>query len=79
MVLGAFEILVSKMWSGVQVVAQLKGDELLPWEGDGEHALRLRHQLGHFKKAVLSLLRRNPAKRASLSQFQSLVSVAAQR
>lgn len=56
----------------MQVVAQLKGEDLLPWEGDDEHAVALRDKLGTFKDPILSLLHRDPSCRESLRHFQSL-------
>ena len=56
----------------MQVVAQLKGESQLPWEGSGAPAAALRGKLGAFKAPILSLLRRDPAERESLRHFQSL-------
>ena len=51
----------------VQVRAQLRGDAELPWEGD-RFAADTR-QLGVFREAVLGLLRRDPAQRATVEDL----------
>ena len=54
----------------MQVLAQLRGDAELPWEGD-RLTDEARHQLGVFRGAVLGLLCRDPAQRASVSELCS--------
>ena len=58
----------SVMWSCVvQVLAMLRGDELLPWEGErGTESLA---SLGALKGPVLQLLQRDPGQRASVRRF----------
>jgi hypothetical protein len=56
----------------VQVLAQLRGEAPLPWEGDRQNAIILREKLGTFKDPILSLLHRDPSCRESLRNFQSL-------
>ena len=54
----------------VQVLAKLRGEQELPWEGDlAEKNPATRRQLGLFRESVLALLRRDPAQRASLADF----------
>lgn len=66
----------------VQVVAQLVGEEKLPWEGKGREKEMLRNA-GRFKGAVLGLLRRDPAQRARVhtfvQQYASIMSTTTQQ
>ena len=58
---------VSHARTRAQVMSQLRGEAPLPWEGElSAHTLR---QLGAFKGPVLQLLRRDPARRASMRSF----------
>lgn len=51
----------------LQVIAQLRGDLMLPWEGEmSAHTAR---QLGAFKGPVLQLLHRDPGLRVSMKRF----------
>lgn len=52
----------------MQVKAQLRGAQPLPWEGSRLCA-ETRQQLGIFCEAVLALLRRDPTQRASMQDF----------
>ena len=51
----------------MQVLAQLRGDEPLPWEApmEGQQLSRL----GAFKGPVLQLLHRDPCRRISMHRF----------
>lgn len=51
-----------------QVVAQVVGEEPLPWEEEGRARVLLKHS-GQFRAPLLSLLERNPAMRPSMSSF----------
>lgn len=51
----------------MQVVSQLLGDRLLPWEGQMSDAVR--DCLGGFKGPILRLLHRDPRQRDTASQF----------
>eukprot|EP00892_Ulva_mutabilis_P002848 jgi/Ulvmu1/12564/UM091_0005.1 len=70
----AFELLTGKKAltpakSGADAVrAQLRGETLLPWEGDNLRS-DVRRKLGIFREPVLGLLRRNPHERASMQAF----------
>jgi hypothetical protein len=50
----------------VQVVAQLLGQAKLPWE---TMTAEDRHKLGAFRKPILALLNRDPAKRPTMPDF----------
>lgn len=50
----------------MQVVAQLLGEEPLPWEN---MSTADRHKLGAFRGPIMELLNRDPAKRPSMPQF----------
>ena len=50
----------------VQVVAQLLGEDKLPWESMSSVD---RRKLGAFRGPILQLLDRDPAKRPSMSEF----------
>jgi hypothetical protein len=50
------------------VIAQLKGEEELPWEGS-QLTQDIRRKLGIFRGPVLSLLKRDPEHRASMAYF----------
>eukprot|EP00892_Ulva_mutabilis_P004168 jgi/Ulvmu1/2122/UM127_0007.1 len=50
-----------------KVLAQLRGDEPLPWEGELER--QQDRLLGAFKGPVLQLLQRDPARRISMRRF----------
>lgn len=52
----------------MQVLAQLRGAALLPWEGHGLTE-PTRRSLGIFHGPVLMLLRRNPRQRSSMQAF----------
>lgn len=45
------------------------GEKEAPWE-NGDSAQFIMRRLGHLKEAVLAALRRNPAERLSMIQFQ---------
>jgi hypothetical protein len=51
----------------LQVLAQLRGDLALPWEG--EMSLKVQKDLGLFKGPVLQLLHRDPERRVSMKRF----------
>lgn len=51
-----------------QVVAQIVGEELLPWE-DGSKARELLKTAGRFRSAIVGLLEREPSKRLSIKAF----------
>ena len=53
--------------AGVQVIAQLRGDVPLPWEG--ELSTEMQRKLGAFKGPVLQLLQREPSRRVSMRRF----------
>lgn len=54
----------------MQVLARLRGEAELPWEGDlAAKNATARRRLGLFREPVLALLRRDPAQRATLSDF----------
>jgi hypothetical protein len=53
----------------VQVMAQLRGELALPWEGD--MSLQVQRGLGAFKGPVLQLLDRDPARRVSMKRFHA--------
>jgi hypothetical protein len=46
---------------------QLRGQALLPWEG--EMTMKQKRGLGAFKGPVLQLLHRDPERRVSMKQF----------
>lgn len=52
------------------MVAQLRGDLVLPWEG--LMLVRVQRQLGAFREPVLQLLRRNVADRVSMRRSHTL-------
>lgn len=59
----------------MQVLGKLLGREELPWEGDlGEKNPTARRRLGRFREAVMSLLHRDPGRRATPATFCSSVS-----
>jgi hypothetical protein len=51
----------------MQVIAQLRGDLPLPWEGNMSPAVL--RQLGAFKGPVLQLLHRDASQRVSMKRF----------
>eukprot|EP00892_Ulva_mutabilis_P002847 jgi/Ulvmu1/12563/UM091_0004.1 len=52
------------------VIAQLRGKQELPWEGERFRSRPdLRKRLGVFKSPVLALLHRDPGRRASMADF----------
>lgn len=54
----------------MQVLEKLLGQAELPWEGElAERNPVARRRLGLFREPVLSLLRRDPAHRATLADF----------
>ena len=54
----------------VQVVAKLLGKAELTWEGNlAEKNPTARRRLGLFREPILSLLHRDPSRRASLADF----------
>lgn len=56
----------------VQVLAMLRGDKPLPWEGEGSAAAVA--MLGALKEPVLQLLRRDAAQRTSAQHFHETCS-----
>lgn len=52
----------------VQVIQQLLGEQPLPWEGERLTGAQ-RTRLGVFRRPVLQLLERDPARRPTLQQF----------
>lgn len=56
----------------MQVISQILGEQPLPWEGAGQTASLLRQRAGRFRRAVLGLLRRNPAQRTLVPAFMQL-------
>lgn len=59
----------------LQAVAQLKGEQELPWE-DAETAAAALRKLGMLRGAVLQLLHRDPTQRATARQFHTACSQA---
>ena len=54
----------------MQVMAQLRGESELPWEGRRFRAHPSdRRRLGVFRQPVLALLQRRPERRATMQQF----------
>lgn len=53
----------------VQVMAQILGEQLLPWEAGAEGSRALLRRLGMFRDAVLDLLERNPSMRLGITDF----------
>lgn len=53
----------------LQVIAMLKGDLPMPWEG--EMSADMHRKLGAFKGLILQLLQRNPRRRVSLRHFHT--------
>ena len=51
----------------MQVIARLKGEAPLPWEGDLSSSVA--RYLGSFQGPVLRLLHRDPARRSSMRRF----------
>jgi hypothetical protein len=51
----------------VQVIAQIVGEEPLPWEGT--RAKQLLKTAGHYRAPLLDLLRRDPLERPSVAAF----------
>lgn len=52
------------------MVAQLRGQQELPWEGERLRSHpAVRKRLGVFKNPVLALLHRDPVRRASMEDF----------
>lgn len=57
-----------QLW--VQVMAQLKGEQELPWEGERFRTHPTdRRRLGVFRQQVLALLDRQPERRATMAEF----------
>ena len=57
----------TRVCARVQVIAQLRGDVPLPWEGElSSDTVR---KLGAFKGPVLQLLQREPSRRVSMRRF----------
>jgi hypothetical protein len=54
---------------GLQILEQLRGDALLPWEGD--LSSKQERGLGAFKGPVLQLLHRDPERRVSMKSFHA--------
>jgi hypothetical protein len=54
----------------VQVVAQIVGEQPLPWE-DAARAKQLLRTAGHYRAPLLTLLRRDPQERPSIRSFLS--------
>jgi hypothetical protein len=52
----------------VQVVAQIVGEQLLPWE-DAARAKQLLRTAGIFRAPVLTLLQRDPENRPTVGSF----------
>ena len=50
-------------------MAMILGEQPAPWEG-GERARVILRRLGHLQEAVLAALRRDPAQRPSMVEFQ---------
>lgn len=62
----------------MQMVAQILGEESLPWEPE-EKGKELLHRAGVFKGMVLELLNRDPQKRLSIQAFQDQCSSVLER
>eukprot|EP00892_Ulva_mutabilis_P011476 jgi/Ulvmu1/8700/UM047_0040.1 len=54
-----------------QVMARLAGELPLPWE-DEQASTPITHALGRYRGTVLALVRRDPARRASVAEFIQL-------
>lgn len=53
----------------VQVMAQILGEQALPWEAAAEGSRELLRRLGGFRAAVLDLLARDPSSRLGITEF----------
>lgn len=58
-------------WDVLQVVASLKGDEELPWEG--ELSVEVNRKLGALRAPILSMLQRDPSLRPSMKSFHDSI------
>ena len=55
----------------LQVVAALRGDEHLPWEGNSN--THITAKLGIFNKLVLAMLSRDPSMRPSMHDVHACI------